>query len=213
MDLTCSMLPAHGSTNYRNLCATQLIARYKPRVPLFPEHRDSPGTPDAQYPKRAFIIAAIQMWPPYILNGTPLLPNPHDGTITKRKWEMLIWELKAMLYWRDYRRRQVNNICESPGYAFAGSPSLPDPFDDNINEEQWEHIMETVQGRIRSRVHRRDSVQQLAQKREYILVGSPSLPDPFDDTINEKQWEHLMETVQARLRGMEHRRKGVRKSG
>ena len=98
--------------------------------------------------KRVSAVIALQQWPPYDANGRPRLPDPYDTSISKREWEALIVEAKAIVYRREYRRRSCLIIYNSPLYTCAGSPDLPNCSDDNLAEEQWEMMIDCVESTI-----------------------------------------------------------------
>ena len=103
-------------------------------LPIVPVYE---GPSHVPFPKRNAIIAAIENWPPYAANGSPVLPDPRNAAYKKRYWEMLILEVKASIFMREFRRRSLEPFLSDQLYECAGQPALPDPFDDDITTENW----------------------------------------------------------------------------
>ena len=95
--------------------------------------------------KRVAAVIAMRQWAAYNENGRPPLPDPDDSAISKREWEVLIVEAKATVHRREYRRRLCHTMYNSPLYARAGSPIVPNCFDDALTEEDSEAQVHCVE--------------------------------------------------------------------
>ena len=98
--------------------------------------------------KRWNIVQRIELSQLFHDSGMPELPNPFDMSIPKRSWKKKMERARQKMNRRVGRMFEIRSLRRLSKYVKAGSPTLPDPFDDAISRANWNAIITAVMSSV-----------------------------------------------------------------
>jgi hypothetical protein len=99
--------------------------------------------------KRVQFVSGLQDWLPWHIVGCPPFPDPHDTRISKRRWEWLCGEVRRTVHQRMRRSAQLSSLAVECG-VWDDTLWQPDPYDDNIAEEEWLDLVDMYRNLLRA---------------------------------------------------------------